>query len=203
MKKLFLAAVSVCLLCAAAFAQDMPLDAETKADLSARAKILLKDVKKHQEKIQKIAIELPYQERLSLYNKEKKETLGPVAINVFSFLVGIPPNLGIGSFAQKDIAGGVIHLGTGLIGTGCAVGGCLSLLILSQKKPEEYAIPLLVAGGAISLGSWIFGIVRPITYASKYNRRLEQALLLNDAQMSIVPLAVPNGQFGLAVSVRY
>lgn len=129
MKKLFLPAVSVCLLCAAAFAQDMPLDAETKADLSARAKILLKDVKKHQEKIQKIAIELPYQERLSLYNKEKKETLGPVAINVFSFLVGIPPNLGIGSFAQKDIAGGVIHLGTGLIGTGCAVGGCLSLLI--------------------------------------------------------------------------
>lgn len=107
MKKLFLAAVSVCLLCAAAFAQDMPLDAETKAELSARAKILLKDVKKHQEKIQKIAIELPYQERLSLYNKEKKETLGPVAINVFSFLVGIPPNLGIGSFAQKDIAGGV------------------------------------------------------------------------------------------------
>ena len=201
MKKLFLAAVSVCLLCAAAFAQDMPLDAETKADLSARAKILLKDVNKHQEKIQKIAIELPYQERLSLYNKEKKETLGPVAINVFSFLVGIPPNLGIGSFAQKDIAGGVIHLGTGLIGTGCAVGGCLSLLI--SKKPEEYAIPLLVAGGAISLGSWIFGIVRPITYASKYNRRLEQALLLNDAQMSIVPLAVPNGQFGLAVSVRY
>ena len=201
MKKLFLAAVSVCLLCAAAFAQDMPLDAETKADLSARAKILLKDVKKHQEKIQKIAIELPYQERLSLYNKEKKETLGPVAINVFSFLVGIPPNLGIGSFAQKDIAGGVIHLGTGLIGTGCAVGGCLSLLI--SKKAEEYAIPLLVAGGAISLGSWIFGIVRPITYASKYNRRLEQALLLNDAQMSIVPLAVPNGQFGLAVSVRY
>ena len=201
MKKLFLAAVSVCLLCAAAFAQDMPLDAETKADLSARAKILLKDVKKHQEKIQKIAIELPYQERLSLYNKEKKETLGPVAINVFSFLVGIPPNLGIGSFAQKDIAGGVIHLGTGLIGTGCAVGGCLSLLI--SKNPEEYAKPLLVAGGAISLGSWIFGIVRPITYASKYNRRLEQALLLNDAQMSIVPLAVPNGQFGLAVSVRY
>ena len=51
MKKLFLPAVSVCLLCAAAFAQDMPLDAETKADLSARAKILLKDVKKHQEKI--------------------------------------------------------------------------------------------------------------------------------------------------------
>lgn len=201
MKKLFLAAVSVCLLCAAAFAQDMPLDAETKAELSARAKILLKDVKKHQEKIQKIAIELPYQERLSLYNKEKKETLGPVAINVFSFLVGIPPNLGIGSFAQKDIAGGVIHLGTGLIGTGCVAGGCLSLLI--SKKPEEYAIPLLVAGGAISLGSWIFGIVRPITYASKYNRRLEQALLLNDAQMSIVPLAVPNGQFGLAVSVRY
>lgn len=201
MKKLFLAAVSVCLLCAAAFTQDMPLDAETKAELSARAKILLKDVKKHQEKIQKIAIELPYQERLSLYNKEKKETLGPVAINVFSFLVGIPPNLGIGSFAQKDIAGGVIHLGTGLIGTGCAAGGCLSLLI--SKKPEEYAIPLLVAGGAISLGSWIFGIVRPITYASKYNRRLEQALLLNDAQMSIVPLVVPNGQFGLAVSVRY
>lgn len=201
MKKLFLAAVSVCLLCAAAFAQDMPLDAETKAELSARAKILLKDVKKHQEKIQKIAIELPYQERLSLYNKEKKETLGPVAINVFSFLVGIPPNLGIGSFAQKDIAGGVIHLGTGLIGTGCVAGGCLSLLI--SKKPEEYAIPLLVAGSAISLGSWIFGIVRPITYASKYNRRLEQALLLNDAQMSIVPLVVPNGQFGLAVSVRY
>lgn len=201
MKKLFLAAVSVCLLCAAAFAQDMPLDAETKAELSARAKILLKDVKKHQEKIQKIAIELPYQERLSLYNKEKKETLGPVAINVFSFLVCIPPNLGIGSFAQKDIAGGVIHLGTGLIGTGCVAGGCLSLLI--SKKPEEYALPLFVAGGAISLGSWIFGIVRPITYASKYNRRLEQALLLNDAQMSIVPLVVPNGQFGLAVSVRY
>ena len=204
MKKLFLAAVSVCLLCAAAFAQDMPLDAETKADLSARAKILLKDVKKHQEKIQKIAIELPYQERLSLYNKEKKETLGPVAINVFSFLVGIPPNLGIGSFMQHDIAGGLIHLGTGLVGTGCIVGGYLSFL--TSKKPEEYtlyALPLFVAGGAISLGSWIFGIVRPITYASKYNRRLEQALLLNDAQMSIVPLVVPNGQFGLAVSVRY
>ena len=105
---------------------------------------------------------------------------------------------------QHDIAGGLIHLGTGLVGTGCIVGGYLSFL--TSKKPEEYtlyALPLFVAGGAISLGSWIFGIVRPITYASKYNRRLEQALLLNDAQMSIVPLVVPNGQFGLAVSVRY
>lgn len=204
MKKLFLTLISISLLCATVFAEDIAPNAATTAELSAHTRFLLKDPKKNKEKIQKNALELPYQERLFLYNKEKKEPFGPVAINVFSFLVGIPPNLGIGSFMQHDIAGGLIHLGTGLVGTGCIVGGYLSFL--TSKKPEEYtlyALPLFVAGGAISLGSWIFGIVRPITYASKYNRRLEQALLLNDAQMSIVPLVVPNGQFGLAMSVRY
>ena len=72
MKKLFLAAVSVCLLCAAAFAQDMPLDAETKADLSARAKILLKDVKKHQEKIQKSLLNFPIKNVFLFTTKKKK-----------------------------------------------------------------------------------------------------------------------------------
>ena len=129
MKKFFLTLISISLLCTAVFAEDIAPNAATTAELSAHTRFLLKDPKKNKEKIQKNALELPYQERLFLYNKEKKEPFGPVAINVFSFLVGIPPNLGIGSFSQKDIAGGVIHLGTGLIGTGCAVGGCLSLLI--------------------------------------------------------------------------
>lgn len=199
MKKLFLAAVSVCLLSSAIFCQETTDSAKT-AENTAKVKFLLNRLNENTPEIQRLSLEIPYQERALLFKKEKKDALVPVAINVFSFLVGIPPNLGIGSFMQHDVAGGLIHLGSGVAGTLCVATGVLT--VLSSKEPSA-GIALLATGAVFYIGSSVFGIVRPITYASKYNRRLEQALLLNDAQMSIVPLVVPNGQFGLAVSVRY
>jgi hypothetical protein len=202
MKKPFIIAAAA-FICAGIFlqeakAQEAVYNEDTVADNVARIGILMKDLDANKAGIQKLALEIPYHERAALYKKGKTDALPSVALNAFSFFIGIPPNLGIGSFVQHDTAGGLINLGTGLAGLGCIGAGFGTLLI--SKNPDT-AAALFVSGGALCLGSWIFGIVRPIVFASSHNKKLEDALLLK-TQVTVVP-AVGADRLGLGVAIRY
>ena len=200
MKKTFIIAAAA-FICAGIFlqeakAQEAVYNEDTVADNVARIGILMKDLDANKADIQKLALEIPYHERAALYKKGKTDALPSVALNAFSFFIGIPPNLGIGSFVQHDTAGGLINLGTGLAGIGCITSG----LILFTKNPDT-AAALFVSGGALCLGSWVFGIVRPIVFASSHNKKLEDALLLK-TKVTVVP-AVGADRLGLGVVILY
>lgn len=202
MKKPFIIAAAA-FICAGIFlqeakAQEAVYNEDTVADNVARIGILMKDLDANKADIQKLALEIPYHERAALYKKGKTDALPSVALNAFSFFIGIPPNLGIGSFVQHDTAGGLINLGTGLAGLGCVGAGFGTLLI---SKNPDIAAALFVSGGALCLGSWIFGIVRPIVFASSHNKKLEDALLLK-TKVTVVP-AVGIDRLGLGVAIRY
>lgn len=191
MKKLFIIAAAA-FICAGVFAYDE----DTVADSVARIGILMKDLDANMADIQKLALEIPYRERAALYKKGKKDALLAVGLNAFSFFILIPPNLGIGSFIQHDTAGGLINLGTGLAGIGCI--GTAPFLTSGNVNA---GITLFVTGGVLCLGSWIFGIVRPIVFASSYNKKLEDALLLK-TQVAIVPV-IDSERAGFALAIRY
>lgn len=191
MKKLFIIAAAA-FICAGVFAYDE----DTVADSVARIGILMKDLDANMADIQKLALEIPYRERAALYKKGKKDALLAVGLNAFSFFILIPPNLGIGSFIQHDTAGGLINLGTGLAGIGCI--GTAPFLTSGNVNA---GITLFVTGGVLCLGSWIFGIVRPIVFASSYNKKLEDALLLK-TQVAIVPV-IDSERAGVALAIRY
>ena len=191
MKKLFIIAAAA-FICAGVFAYDE----DTVADSVARIGILMKDLDANMADIQKLALEIPYRERAALYKKGKTDALLAVGLNAFSFFILIPPNLGIGSFIQHDTVGGLINLGTGLAGIGCI--GTAPFLTSGNVNA---GITLFVTGGVLCLGSWIFGIVRPIVFASSYNKKLEDALLLK-TQVAIVPV-IDSERAGFALAIRY
>ena len=193
MKKLFIIAAAA-FICAGVFAYDE----DTVADSVARIGALMKNLDANKADIQKLALEIPYRERAALYEKGKKDALPSIALNAFSFFIGIPPNLGIGSFVQHDTAGGLINLGTGLAGLGCVGAGFGTLLI--SKNPDA-ATALFISGGVLCLGSWIFGIVRPIVFASSHNKKLEDALLLK-TKVTMVPV-IDSERVGFALAIRY
>jgi hypothetical protein len=92
----------------------------------------------------------------------------PITLNII-------PGFGLGSFIQGDTTGGLIGLG------GCALGEILyyaGYLTYYQAvldwngygtAPTD-GMGTYLLGGAILTGTLVFGIVRPITFAKKYNR---------------------------------
>lgn len=191
MKKLFIIAAAA-FICAGVFAYDE----DTVAENVARIGILMKNLDANKADIQKLALEIPYRERAALYKKGKKDALLAVGLNAFSFFILIPPNLGIGSFIQHDTVGGLINLGTGLAGIGCI--GTAPFLTSGNVNA---AITLFTTGGVLCLGSWIFGIVRPIVFASSHNKKLEDALLLK-TKVTMVPV-IDSERVGFALAIRY
>jgi len=200
MKKLFIIAAAA-FICAGVFSQEAKTqesvyNEDTVADNVARIGILMKDLDANMADIQKLALEIPYRERAALYKKGKKDALLAVGLNAFSFFILIPPNLGIGSFIQHDTVGGLINLGTELAGIGCI--GTAPFLTSGNVNA---AITLFTTGGVLCLGSWIFGIVRPIVFASSHNKKLEDALLLK-TKVTMVPV-IDSERVGFALAIRY
>ena len=202
MKKFIVIAAGLCVL-ACIFSQEAKAaeavyNEDTVAENVARIGILMKNLDANKADIQKLALEIPYRERAALYKKGETNALPSVALNAFSFFIGIPPNLGIGSFIQHDTAGGLINLGTGLAGLGC-LGAGAGVLLGSQNVSA--AATLFAAGGSLCLGSWIFGIIRPIVFSSSHNKKLEDALLLK-TKVTVVPV-IGSDRLGFEVAIRY
>jgi hypothetical protein len=126
-----------------------------------------------------------------------KSAVWPVVLNLV-------PGFGVGSFVEGDRLGGFVCLGgdiagVGLCGTGIvmfyvgiagAAAGQASAAIFTlghaeadTSEMESMAVTglyLAIAGGCVWICSKVFGIIRPICYAKKYNSEhsIEEASLI-------------------------
>lgn len=65
------------------------------------------------------------------------------------------------------------------------------------------AFPFLIAGGILSIASRAYGMVSPWVYGALYNKRLEQALRIGEARLSLAPLVMPDASCGLALRLEF
>jgi hypothetical protein len=173
-------------------------------------------VEENKEKIQKESSHLSFRKTELLYDENRKR--GAAAWGWVNFY-------GIGSFLQGDIKAGIIVAGLELS------GGFLNIYLNEKRidegcngknteRPFEHAMSEyeecrneLGSDGMTPLSmvfvgaGWIYGIVAPILYQSKYNKALREALSLNDKiSFSIDPLIIPKDRapaVGLAFNLRY
>lgn len=191
-----------------------------KADRSfTDISMLLKEDKKLSDEtvyeIQSLSVDLSGSQKLVMMREYEKDAVIPVVLNVF-----LP--FGIGSFYQGDIAGGVGYVVSEvLINTSYLAYTYIYLparmqTITNKQNEYYYGTPeydkyqsqmsnlateaLIVTGAYVVgyLGIKIFSYVRPFTFASSYNKRLEDAL---NPGFSMAPVITPtltsNGDTGL------
>jgi hypothetical protein len=135
---------------------------------------------------------------------EKPKKAGwPVFLNII-------PGFGVGSFSQKDSLGGSICLGGDLAGVGLITFGAVEVLVgttgaitggffgallgtktdtTKEERMVSQGATLALIGSAVGLGTKIFGIIRPITYAHHYNN--EHGLAI-----SVSPTILPTSEEG-------
>jgi hypothetical protein len=100
---------------------------------------------------------------------------------ILNFLVG----LGIGSYVQGDGVGGTIGL-VGTLGSYAVIISGISGVAIGDTGGATMA----VIGSATLLGTRIFGLIRPFTYANKYS-------------FGFVPTMSPDGEIGLTAAVGF
>lgn len=127
------------------------------------------------------AANLSPQQRYMLFESHKQSATMPFVLN---FIVGA----GIGSFVQGDTKGGTIGLiadlaSLGMILTGYAQG--YSAALEGDYSGTEGSV-MVTVGGALSLASRIYQLVRPFTYAKEHNRKLANSLEVNFAALPVV-----------------
>lgn len=200
---------------------------KNSADRIAAINTLLKnkELKKNFDGIRTEAMGLSFAEKNALFSKHKSESGVSAAIN---FFIGY----GIGSFVQKDTVNGVICLSADVIASGLFFAATFVMAkdalimainpssdvfdryadIFRSSNPVEIAVSMLkanntlglvIAGGVIFGVSRIYGVIAPLVYGSSYNKKLEEALGLKDAQISFSPIVMPDASCGLVLSIRY
>lgn len=143
--------------------------------------------------IQKNSKELNSMQKMELIREFKEDFTVPLILNLF-----VP--FGVGSFYQGDTAGGVICLVGDLTAVGLYVAGFVNYYTkLSQYDSDSESVDmddvmvnsmiLFISSGLVGLATGIFRIVRPITYAEKYNNDLFMALGRrgNRYSMKVIP----------------
>jgi hypothetical protein len=120
-------------------------------------------------------------------------------------LLNIIPGLGIGSFVQGDILGGLVGLGGEVTGIGLAsygmVYGYVNIIgVIFESMMGEYngtskegvqtGMYLALGGVIVWTGTKIFEIVRPISYARDYNKKKGLS------RIWLSPVLSPTGNFG-------
>ncbi|AAX17379.1 P13 family porin [Borrelia turicatae] len=111
-------------------------------------------------------------EKMLLYETYKKDAVVPCLLNLF---VGF----GIGSLVQGDITGGLLSLGFDVVSIGLLSYGTYSIIeshYEKKEKPTVLALSLAAVGGATLVLTRIIEAVLPFTYASSYNRKLQENL---------------------------
>ena len=117
------------------------------------------------------------------YEIQKVDPWGPFALNL---LLG----LGIGSFVQGDITGGLLVAGGEVVGAGLLIAGASSVV----NDPEGAGGTMMVVGVGLLTAARIAGLVFPFTYANSFNEKLRRDLGIN---VSIVPGDGVNVTFGI------
>ncbi len=138
---------------------------------------------KNRDQISYLSSGLSSSEAMMLYNSNKMNSGVPFALN---FLLGY----GIGSFVQGDTAGGVTALVGELIGGAALLGGyaCYGVALVNHDYSDNQAdidaatsqlalgAGLIIGGGVVLIGMRIYEMIRPFSYAKKYNETLFEAL---------------------------
>jgi hypothetical protein len=102
---------------------------------------------------------------------EKKDILLPCVLNVI-------PGLGVGSFVQGDVLGGVILLAGDVGSWACLFFGMFAAI---GDDPT-----FVIVGGLLFCAMKILGIIRPIWFGLEYNAKLEE----QNASLSVKPVVV-------------
>jgi len=154
--------------------------------------LIKKGFKKNKEEIKKESIYLSDTDADILYEECKKSYWG-----LWSFLNVISFGLGVGSYIQGDIKGGIIQ---NIPLVGIVVLSALDIgREWSQNTRDIVSVPW-------ALTFFWGGLLFPYGYQRDYNMDLEEALHGRDISFSIDPLIIPkNGPpaVGLAFNFRY
>lgn len=157
---------------------------------------------------------LSFDEKQQLYSSFEDKPLDPFLLN---WLIGF----GIGSFVQKDYLSGGLCLAADITSVGIGLTGVIlwqkELFDASRNANQDLgslflmvfnaltmrtAMPFIIAGGVLSIASRIYGMIAPWVYGASYNKRLEQALRIGEASLSVAPFVMPDASCGLALRVE-
>ena len=157
---------------------------------------------------------LSFGEKQQLYSSFEDKPLAPFLLN---WLIGF----GIGSFVQKDYLSGGLCLAADITSVGIGLTGVIlwqkELFDASRNADQDVgslflmvfnaltmrtAMPFIIAGGVLSIASRVYGMIAPWVYGASYNKRLEEALRIGDARLSVAPLVMPDASCGLALRLE-
>jgi len=157
---------------------------------------------------------LSFGEKQQLYSSFEDKPLAPFLLN---WLIGF----GIGSFVQKDYLSGGLCLAADITSVGIGLTGVIlwqkELFDASRNADQDVgslflmvfnaltmrtAMPFIIAGGVLSIASRVYGMIAPWVYGASYNKRLEQALRIGEARLSLAPLVMPDASCGLALRLE-
>ena len=158
---------------------------------------------------------LSFDEKQQLYSSFEDKPLDPFLLN---WLIGF----GIGSFVQKDYLSGGLCLAADITSVGIGLTGVIlwqkELFDASRNANQDLgslflmvfnaltmrtAMPFIIAGGVLSIASRVYGMIAPWVYGASYNKRLEEALRIGDARLSVAPLVMPDASCGLALRLEF
>jgi hypothetical protein len=106
--------------------------------------------------------------QLIVETDRNKLQLSPMAVSedkMIAFLLNFFVGLGVGSYTQGDIAGGVIGTAGELGGVGMVVGGMvMEGNSVMEGSGSGKGLPLMISGFIVMLATRIFEYIRPWTY---------------------------------------
>ncbi len=186
--------------------------------------LLTKDFKgselqyKNFDYINNLALELPLDVRMELYENKSRSSTGYTWLNF-----ALP---GLGSLIQGDVSGGVNSLvlysiGATVFDIGFAtyvfgLYGYMFYAVTSSLAEEDFqdffetpvfkfAVTATFAGLGMMAGSLIYSLIRPSKYSRAYNSQLADVLGVSDADFAILPYldsAANNGGVTLSVALK-
>lgn len=126
-----------------------------------------------------------YRRRVFQYKERKSEPIVP-------FVLNLVPGIGIGSFVQGDVGGGLIAL----LGE---AGGVAIIAVGAGDTGLEWV------GLGVLLATRVFALIQPFSYADTFNEQLREELGLSVVDVALVVPGLngdQDGGFGIEVSMK-
>lgn len=154
-----------------------------------------------------MAARMNIEERQNIYQKYKKDAVGPFFLNLL-----LP--CAIGSMSQGDNTTALVTLSMDILGWALFLGGTTSLFYFRTVQ-GSYSHPgttiftfAAIPGFGLIAVSFIYKIVAPWVYSGTFNENLERALQLRDSPQSsgkIVPAIayMPDKDFSLGLAMKF
>ena len=159
--------------------------------------LLDKGIINSKEAVQAYSSVLTLDEKTMLYTEHQMNPGKYQLFNAVSFV-------GVGSYMQHDLVGGIVSSGLALGGFGCITLGALGIsnmqsrsygayssngekVKIDNKTQLEGSIAYFALGAGFLITDIVWGIVKPKLYANKNNKALKKALDFNSSAVSIAP----------------